>query len=113
MSLLRMCLSRTRLPRARVTGALGWFAALLLSPALGACSTAGSATEAPVWYGENAPGQMTGQIAGQMAGLRAAPPVEVEDDGIEAQRPPPLHAQRPPDDPNEPYSRNYGSVPRA
>ena len=109
MSKLRLCLSRTRLPRARVTGALGWFAALLLSPALGACSTTGSATEAPVWYGANAPGQM----AAQVAGLPAAPPVEVEDDGIEAQPPPPLHAQRPPDDPAEPYSRNYGSVPRA
>jgi hypothetical protein len=48
-----------------------------------------------------------------MAGLRAGPPVEVEDDGIEAQRPPPLRAQRVPDDPTEPYSRNYGSVPRA
>ena len=104
MSLLRLSW-RSRLPRARVTGALGWFVALLLSPALGACSTAGSATQSPQWYGAGAPGQM--------AGLRAGPPVEIEDDGIEAQRPPPLRAQRPPDDPNEPYSRNYGSAPRA
>ena len=95
---------RSRLPRARVTGALGWFAALLLSPMLGACSTAGSATPAPEWYGTNAPGQI--------AGLRSGPAIEIEDDGIEAQRPP-LRVPRPPDDPNEPYSRNYGSVPRA
>jgi hypothetical protein len=105
MSLLRSSVSRAGQSRARVTGALGWIAALLLSHALGACSTTGSTTQAPVWYGASAPGQM--------AGLRAGPPVEVEDDGIEAQRPPPLRAQRVPDDPTEPYSRNYGSVPRA
>lgn len=105
MSLLRSRMLRTGLPRARVTGALGWFAALLLSPALAACSTTGSATQEPAWYGVNAPGQV--------AGLRAGPPVEVEDDGIEAQRPPRVNAPRPPDDPAEPYSRNYGSVPRA
>jgi len=105
MSLLRLSVSRAGRPRARVTGALGWIAALLLSHALGACSTTGSTTQAPVWYGANAPDQM--------AGLGAGPPVEVEDDGIEAQRPPPLRAQRVPDDPTEPYSRNYGSVPRA
>ena len=105
MSLLCLSVSRPGLPRARVTGALGLFAALLLSPALGACSTTGSTTQAPVWYGASAPGQV--------AGLRAGPPVEVEDDGIEAQRPPPIHARRPPDDPTEPYSPNYGSVPRA
>jgi len=52
-------------------------------------------------------------MAGVARGLRAVPPVEVEDDGIEAQRPPPLRAPRPADDPTEPYSRNYGSVPRA
>ncbi len=103
---LRSSVSRAGRPRARVTGALGWFAALLLSPALGACSTAGSTTQAPVWYGANAPGQM--------AGLRAGPPpVEVEDDGIEAQRAPPIRARRQPDDPTEPYSPNYGSAPRA
>jgi len=105
MALLRLSVPRAGQPRARVTGALGWIAALLLSHTLGACSTTGSTIQAPVRYGANAPGQM--------AGLPAGPAVEVEDDGIEAQRPPPIRAQRPPDDPAEPYSRNYGSVPRA
>ena len=105
MSLLRLSVWRAGQPRARVTGALGWFAALLLSHALGACSTTGATTQAPVWYGANAPGQM--------AGLRAGPPVEMEDDGIEAQRPPPVRPHKLPDDPTEPYSPNYGSVPRA
>ena len=105
MSLLRLSVLRAGQPRARVTGALGWIAALLLSHALGACSTTGATTQAPVWYGADAPGQV--------AGLRASPPVEVEDDGIEGQRPPPIRAQKLPDDPSEPYSRNYGSVPRA
>jgi hypothetical protein len=48
-----------------------------------------------------------------MAGLRAGPPVEIEDDGIETQRPPLVRAQKLPDDPTQPYSPNYGSVPRA
>ncbi len=48
--------------------------------------------------------------------VAAAPPVpaprpEVEDDGREAQMPPPRRIRQEPDDPREPYSRNYGSVP--
>jgi hypothetical protein len=105
MSLLRLSVLRAGQPRARVTGALGWIAALLLSHALGACSTTASTTQAPVWYGANAPGQV--------AGLRSGPPVEIEDDGIETQRPPLVRAQKLQDDPTQPYSPNYGSVPRA
>lgn len=36
--------------------------------------------------------------------------VDVEADGIAAQTPPPFSARQTPDDPTEPYSRNYGGV---
>ncbi|MDX2264539.1 MAG: hypothetical protein NW215_06180 [Hyphomicrobiales bacterium] len=35
--------------------------------------------------------------------------VDLEDDGIEAQTPPPRRATPRPDDPSEPYSPNYGA----
>ncbi len=35
--------------------------------------------------------------------------VEMEDDGQEAQLPPPARVRTAPDDPSEPWSRNYGS----
>jgi hypothetical protein len=45
----------------------------------------------------------------------AAAPVreEMEDDGLPAQRPPLLRANPRPDNPNEPFSRNYGGPPIA
>jgi hypothetical protein len=33
---------------------------------------------------------------------------EVEDDGLPSQSPPPVRIHQMPDDPNEPFSRNYG-----
>ena len=36
--------------------------------------------------------------------------VEVEDDGLPAQTPPSERIRQLPDDPNEPFSRNYGGV---
>ena len=39
---------------------------------------------------------------------RPAPPVEMEDDGRPAQIPPRAEARGLPDDPREPWSRNYG-----
>jgi hypothetical protein len=39
--------------------------------------------------------------------------VEIEGDGLEGQRPPRRRASDVPDDPTEPYSPNYGSVPAA
>jgi hypothetical protein len=39
------------------------------------------------------------------------PPVEIEDDGLEAQRPPRRKNEQMPDDPAEPFSPNYGSAP--
>jgi hypothetical protein len=40
----------------------------------------------------------------------AAYKVEVEDDGLPSQLPPPVRSQQLPDDPNEPWSKNYGDV---
>jgi hypothetical protein len=39
------------------------------------------------------------------------PPVLIEDDGLEAQRPPRRRNEPIPDDPAEPFSPNYGSGP--
>lgn len=43
---------------------------------------------------------------------RQAPlPVDIEADGREAQRPPPVRMFQRPDDPTQPFSPNYGDVP--
>ena len=42
--------------------------------------------------------------------MAQAAAVDVEDDGLPAQTPPPNRIRQLPDDPNEPYSRNYGGV---
>lgn len=50
--------------------------------------------------------------AGEAAAIRSqaqAALAETEDDGLPAQVSPPWAIRRGPDDPNEPYSRNYGS----
>lgn len=39
------------------------------------------------------------------------PPVDLEDDGMAAQTPPPARIRSAPDDPSEPWSRNYGVPP--
>lgn len=67
--------------------------------------------------GCNAHTQATADADWSMAGgayrLAAPPPrqVEMEEDGQEAQLPPLRRAQPEPDDPSEPFSRNYGSAP--
>lgn len=40
------------------------------------------------------------------------PPAEVEDDGLPPQSPPLRRSNAEPDDPNEPFSPNYGAGPR-
>jgi hypothetical protein len=102
MSLLRACVGA-----AWVRGAPGWVPALLLSAALGACSTTPASTQFASWYGVLTPGSM----AVMTPALPVGPPVEVEGDGIEGQRPPLRHKADEPDDPSEPYSPNYGRVP--
>ncbi|MEI9900284.1 MAG: hypothetical protein WDN31_09355 [Hyphomicrobium sp.] len=43
--------------------------------------------------------------------VRPVAPLDVEGDGLEAQRPPPMRMYAKPDDPSQPFSPNYGSVP--
>lgn len=80
-------------------GALSRSAALLLCLGLGACSAGAPALQsANLFYAAQAPG------------MRPAPSVEMEADGIEGQRPPRRRRNAAPDDPSEPFSPNYGSV---
>jgi hypothetical protein len=72
----------------------------LATLALGACSAAGPVTQSANLYS-----------------AQASPPrsylTQIEGDGLESQRPPRLRApdDAAPDDPTEPFSPNYGSVP--
>ena len=93
-----MRLSRAGARPARVRGAPGFCAALLLSVALASCSSAGPPVRSAGWYASQAPALVAGM-----------PPVEIEDDGLEAQRPPRRRNEQIPDDPAEPFSPNYGS----
>lgn len=80
-------------------------AALLLSLALaaGGCSTT---IPSPT-------GGLFGGIVAAMGEPEQKPlaPVDLEADGREAQRPPPLRMYRKDDDPTQPFSPNYGDVP--
>ncbi len=77
--------------------------ALLLS--LAAASLGGCGTAAPL---PNS-GLVSAFVSSQPPHLR--PPVEIEDDGLEAQRPPPARMFQREDDPTQPFSPNYGEVP--
>ena len=108
MSLSRVLLVRTGLRSVGVrSGAPRPRAALLLSLAavmLGGCST-------------TAPSPTGGLFGGLMATMSEAdrkppqPVGEIEDDGMEGQRPPRLRMYEREDDPTQPFSPNYGSVP--
>ena len=107
MSLSRVLLVRTGRHAAGVrSGASCARVALLLSLAslgLGGCSTAASSPTG-------------GLFGGLMASIseperKPPPPSEIEDDGMQAQRPPPLRMYSREDDPTQPFSPNYGSVP--
>jgi hypothetical protein len=50
--------------------------------------------------------QTTGHAQSAMHVAQAV--VDLEDDGLPAQTPPPFAIRKAPDDPNEPYSPNYG-----
>jgi hypothetical protein len=53
-----------------------------------------------------------GTVAGITPAVPARPAVEIEGDGIEAQRAPRRRAaDKAPDDPTEPFSPDYGAVP--
>jgi hypothetical protein len=73
----------------------------LAALALGGCGTA-----APL-----ANSGLISAFAAQPPPRAVLPPVEVEDDGVEAQRPPRLRMYGRPDDPTQPFSPNYGEIP--
>jgi hypothetical protein len=108
MSLSRMALPRVRWLRS--AGAPGAGVALLLSLALGGCSSTGAMPNSGLLSASSVPALFAGITEPER---RPVPPVEVEDDGLEAQRPPPLRMYSAPDDPTQPFSPNYGSVPPA
>ena len=87
-----------RLRRGTVPARLGrlsaWLAPLALAVALAGCATSSA--------GETS-------AARSQAQLRA----EVEDDGLPAQVAPSVAVRQGPDDPSEPFSRNYGPKPPA
>ena len=72
---------------------------LLLALASGGCSSANRAHQAS-W--------VAGPGAQQRASNEASHRTDLEDDGMEAQVPPPPSIRLAPDDPDEPYSPNYG-----
>ncbi len=79
-------------------------AALAATLLLGACASGGGARapSANIWPSDS-PTRVAGYVAPQ--------PVDFEADGIEAQTPPMRRASSEPDDPSEPFSRNYGEEP--
>ena len=86
-------------------GVLRPHAALLLfgALALGGCS---ASVPSPC-------GGLFGSLITAMGEPETKPvaPVDLEADGREAQRPPPLRMYRRDDDPTQPFSPNYGEVP--
>lgn len=90
----------------RRSGALRVSVALLLSAsaiAMGGCSSTGASPT-------------SGLFGGLVAAIneperKPPPPVDLEDDGHEAQRPPPMRMYRKDDDPTQPFSPSYGEVP--
>jgi hypothetical protein len=70
----------------------------LLVAAAAVCG-AGCATDKNAYYASN---------AAAVAYARQAAAVEIEDDGLPSQAPPAASIRQLPDDPSEPYSRNYG-----
>jgi hypothetical protein len=104
-----MSLSRAGSRPAKVSRALGSMSAFVMCIALGACSTAAPSADPNSWYTV-----VEGQgYASIVAGVGAGTTVEIEDDGLAVQRPPRRSSQPAADDPTEPFSPNYGSVPAA
>ncbi len=87
-------------------GALWRPAALLLTLALGACGSAGPATQWASW----SPMLISAPSGGMPRPMANNPQVEIEGDGLEGQRPPRRRTEEAPDDPAEPFSPNYGAV---
>ncbi len=74
-----------------------------------ALTVAGCASRAPTYVRAPVYQPATqGYIPARVAGYRHQNRVEIEDDGMEAQTPPPLARRPVVDDPTEPFSPNYG-----
>lgn len=81
--------------------ALGW---LIVAALAGGCSAHDSGPQSVnVWPWSQEPQKV--------AALVPPPKPDVEDDGVEAQVAPPRSIREQPDDPREPWSRNYGPAP--
>lgn len=78
-------------------------AMIAVTAVLGACSSSKQAATPEAQWRVNGPPTQLAQTA--------PPAVIIEDDGIEAQTPPRVRKQAEPDDPTEPWSPNYGTVP--
>ena len=89
----RSCKTGMRVVVAATRSGLGLGLGLTLALALGACATEPAYRQ---------------QVAGPAQQIARAPSVEVEDDGLPAQTPPPSRDAREADDPSEPFSPNYG-----
>lgn len=87
-----------RLPARGLRSAL----ALSLALMVGACSAKSPAGPQVFSWLSPAPAPVP------MRTVAAAPPIEIEDDGLPAQAPPSVHIRQMPDDPTAPWSRNYG-----
>jgi len=77
-------------------------AVLVVAILVSGCSSTGPVAQNANWHASD--------MSGSFAGLLPRPPVEIEDDGREAQLPPRKRDNLQPDDPTEPFSPNYGSV---
>ncbi|MGH1418670.1 MAG: hypothetical protein ACRBCJ_07415 [Hyphomicrobiaceae bacterium] len=85
----------------RLISLLGRLTVLALAVFLAACSTRQA----------QAPRPHINYVAAEPRNFVPIPAkVELEDDGIEVQRPPVHHTNRQPDDPTEPFSPNYGAI---
>ncbi len=98
-----MSLLRPRVRSRAVVRLGGRFAVLAVAVSLCACSTSSQSTYEMGGYASDTPRRLSG--------MPPRPYLEIEDDGLEAQLPPLRRNVAIPDDPSEPFSPNYGSMP--
>jgi hypothetical protein len=89
--------------RARLSTLAGPAVAVSLAALLAACSTTRQPAAPQVYSWQRAP-----EPQSHYAGAVPSEPVELEDDGLPSQAPPPVRIRHVPDDPNAPWSPNYG-----
>ncbi len=82
----------------------GSVALIALAALLAGCSSSNTSENAAVW-----PWSAPQRVAAAVPVPEKKP--DLEDDGREAQVPPPRSIRNVPDDPSEPWSRNYGPQP--